>query len=226
MSDITLSLLIPTVGGPVVAGLVGVFAARLNYDLPLKRLEIAKKRVELIESILSSKHVDLDAGQRQALAREISCTINLVLDTSTVLEEERVLSFSQLPLYQRIVSLPRPRSVGGRIATVIFYIYFLSAILYALLLPLIYQRNPGETGLVFAGLLFSLVIMLAGRAWALAAAKDAIVVAQAKCIIAAATPQETRGSLHEPDNEEAMLSEKRPLDVSVEVPESRDRERV
>jgi len=174
-----------TIAAPIATAIVGSIAARLGLGYRTKQVEYLEKRLSVITAALRSDGSFCTARQREDLTRDFRETVERLLATSVNAEEERTLAWYRQPWWRRRLTVPRPQSPSGLVATIIFYFfgaYFLSAAVFLPVFYFLFHFSSGAlvTGAELSGATAGLILYFAlaafGNRWAAHAARGAVLM--------------------------------------------------
>lgn len=167
-------ILAPVILSPIVIALIGFIFSGIGISGKLKRIEYYGKRYELIDKILSNTNINI---RKESLKDEIRDIVTYLEATSLSIEEKAQLDFNKKKSFNRHVTLPKPTSVGGWIATILYYMYGFTFVVYLLAIigtTFLFEANntPEENQLFYYGLFGSAAIAFGARLWAINIAKS------------------------------------------------------
>lgn len=191
--------IIAAITGAFITAVLPIVLARTGNAVKIREAEHLLKRAELIEKLLSLRttHEERPEFPKEALMDELVDIAAAVEQSSVRRQIEEEIRFEKLPLWKRFYRVPRPRSIGGWFATVIFYLYGSAALLQIILGPVILYSNTGrpqtDTFLPYLAALVSLGIAWLGRLGAIRSARIHAKLARTR--VAGATPPNSNNSV-------------------------------
>ena len=125
--------LIPVIISPIIAYIisrVGIAGKKNDIEYNLKRLELVEKIKQSINSLddsIKQKH------DWSILDKEIEDILIFVDATSNREPEREHIKFQGKSRISRIFILPKPQTIGGWVATIIYYLYGIATVVYLIM---------------------------------------------------------------------------------------------
>ena len=172
-------IIAPIIIAPIITALVGLVFSKYGVSGKIKQLEFYLKRIELIEKLLATKRLKSNQFKLENELEEIATYINV---SSISTNEFAVLDYKNKKWYYKIFNLPKSITIGGKVATVIYYIYGITSVLYIpLIIYILIAHGIGEyTSLFFIGFGISFVVAILCRNIVINAAQRNLIVEKAK----------------------------------------------
>ena len=161
--------LVAALGPPLVAALAGLVVSRFGIAGKAREIEYRLKRFQLVQAMKKLQDAGFGKHDWSILDQELADLLSFVRLTSTAeveRSEERIRPRARL---MRAIILPRPRTVGGWIATVIYYLYGFSAIVYVAVGVGVFfgaSLNSDIKGLLLPGIIAAALLAVTGRHYA------------------------------------------------------------
>jgi hypothetical protein len=170
-------VLIPIFLSPLIGAIIAFLFSQFGITGKTRLLEYYLKRLELIEKLLSSKEIDID---RSILKKEVNEIIVFICLSSVKNEEIEQIEFVSRPWYKKIIHLPLQKTLSGKIASFIFYLYGVSGVLYIFILVSMFIGDNDEWYIALIGLVMSFLIAYLCRIWAIKSAYSRAILERAK----------------------------------------------
>lgn len=163
------TVLISALATPVVAAIAGFLVNKLGSGAKLREIEYYAKRLELVEKLLTLeptvvKQPDI-LRDTDVMRSEVTDVVNYLRQTSL----REPIREGRPPIAHRFI-LPMPRTLGGWIGTIIYYMYAFGALIYlVLLITSFFAYDNAEFGsyLISLSLVGSCIFAALGRLWAM-----------------------------------------------------------
>jgi hypothetical protein len=187
--------IIAAILGPIAAAIIAMLISKVGISEKLKEVDYYFKRTELIEKILSLRaaHYESQSFDAIPIVDELNEIAAYVRQTSFKQQDYERLSYFEQPRWKQLITLPKPRTIGGWIGSITFYLYSFASFGYLYIatgnVPINRAESPSgvpdDTAPDFilmglGGFAGSVLIAWLGRKYAIKSARDAATVEWAK----------------------------------------------